>query len=64
MPGHWIANLSTGYRTGAWTLTGTVQNLADKAYFLNSNYVVAGFQVPVGMTGAPRTVGVKARYEF
>jgi iron complex outermembrane receptor protein len=64
VPGHWIANISAGYRTGAWTLTGTVQNLADKEYFLNSNYVVAGFQVPVGMTGAPRTVGVKARYEF
>lgn len=64
VPGHWIVNLSAGYRTGAWTLTGYVQNLSDKEYFLNSNYVVAGFQVPVGMTGAPRTVGVKARYDF
>jgi iron complex outermembrane receptor protein len=64
VPGHWVANLSAGWRTGAWSLTGYVQNLADKEYILNSNYVVAGFQVPVGMTGAPRTVGVKARYEF
>ena len=62
--GHWIANLSAGYRTGQWSFNGYVQNLADKEYFLNSNYVVAGFQVPVGMTGLPRTVGIKARYDF
>ena len=30
MPGHWIANLSAGYRTGAWSLTAYVQNLADR----------------------------------
>jgi iron complex outermembrane recepter protein len=64
VPGHWAANVSTGYRSGAWTFTGSVQNLANKEYFLNSNYVVAGFQVPVGMTGAPRTVNLKARYDF
>jgi iron complex outermembrane receptor protein len=64
VPGHWIGNLSAGWRSGPWDLSATVQNLADKAYFLNSNYVVAGFQVPVGMSGAPRTVGLKARYDF
>jgi iron complex outermembrane receptor protein len=64
VPGHWIANVSAGYRWGAWTLSGYVQNLANKEYFVNSNYVVAGFQVPVGMAGAPRTVGVKARFDF
>ena len=64
VPGHWVGNLAAGYRTGAWHLSAYVQNITDKEYFLNSNYVVAGFQVPVGMTGAPRTVGLKARYDF
>jgi iron complex outermembrane recepter protein len=64
VPGHWVGNFTAGYRTGAWHLSAYVQNITDKEYFLNSNYVVAGFQVPVGMTGAPRTVGLKARYDF
>lgn len=62
--GHWIGNLSATYRSGPWTLSSYVQNVGNKEYFLNSNYVVAGFQVPVGMTGAPRTVGAKVRYDF
>jgi iron complex outermembrane recepter protein len=64
VPGHWVANVSAGYRACTWSLSAYVQNLTDKEYFLNSNYVVAGFQVPVGMTGAPRTLGLKARYNF
>jgi len=64
VPGHAIANVSASYRLGAWTLTGLVENLADKEYFLNSQYVVAGFQVPVGVIGRPRTVSLRARYDF
>ena len=64
VPGYWIGNLAATYRTGPWTLSSYIQNVGNKEYFLNSNYVVAGFQVPVGMTGAPRTLGAKVRYDF
>lgn len=64
VPGHAIVNLSASWRVGTWTLSGLIENLADKEYFLNSQYVVAGFQVPVGVIGRPRTLSLRARYDF
>jgi iron complex outermembrane receptor protein len=64
VPGHWTANISAAYRLERWSFTGYLDNVANREYFLNSNYVVAGGRVPVGIAGAPRTFGLIARYDY
>ncbi len=62
--GHVVANLSAAYRIGRWTLVGLVENVADREYFLNSQFSLAGAQVPVGVPGRPRTASPRVRYDF
>jgi outer membrane receptor protein involved in Fe transport len=59
--GHWVLNLQGAYQLGDWTFTAAVNNANNQRYLLNSHYVVAGRQVPVGMAGSPRTVSLQAK---
>jgi outer membrane receptor protein involved in Fe transport len=62
--GHVIGNLSLGYEQKNWRVAGYIENLGNKEYFVNSNYVVAGRQVPVGIAGRPRQAGLRAVLNF
>lgn len=64
VPGHLVANLSAAYRIGRWTLSALIENVADREYFLNSQFALAGAQVPVGVPGRPRTASLRVRYDL
>lgn len=69
--GHLIGNVSATYRakTGGQPIeiTGYVDNIADREYFLNAGYYNYGpfiNPLPRGQVGAPRTIGIKVKASF
>lgn len=65
--GHLIGNVSVTYRAKSFEVTGYVDNIANREYFLNAgyyNYGTFGNPLPRGQVGAPRTIGIQVKAEF
>jgi len=60
--GYTAINLSAGVEQRHWSVTVYTANLANTRYLLNSQFSIAGGQLPVGAPGQPRTFGVQGRW--
>jgi len=61
-----VVNLRAGYDARRWSVIGYVNNLANRAYFANTEtgYGLSLYQAPVGIRGAPRVAGIRVTLHF